>query len=152
MARQSRVPMSVRLRSQALHLVSALKAQTVLVRRPKCRISRMKLLPFLLCWSLLDIAGCVVTPRCHGHPKKTINKSLPDYILSLKANHPKLFPRRRHLVSDRSCCGYFTHPTEHTLKPDIIAPKFAPSGHPAQPFFLPASSRRMGGTSDNCCR
>jgi len=101
---------------------------------------------------LSSILGCVVTPMPWA-PKtiaQQIHAAKADYILSLKAN-PQAVSRRRHLVSDRSCCGYFTHPTEHTLKPDIIAPK---SHHldTLLNHFPPCISRRMGGTSDNCCR
>jgi len=53
----------------------------------------MKLLPFLLCWSY-SILRVALSPSMPWAPKtiaQQIHAAKADYILSLKANHPKLF-------------------------------------------------------------
>jgi len=86
--------MSVRLRSQALHLVSAWATEQRLVlaqTKVQDKSNEITAIPALL--ELLDIAGCVVTLDAMGTQNHCSTNSCcqADYILSLKANHPKLF-------------------------------------------------------------
>jgi predicted transposase YbfD/YdcC len=80
---------------KALHLVSAWATDHRLVlaqMKVQDKSNEITAIPALL--ELLDIAGCIVTLDAMGTQKTIaaqIYQAEADYILSLKANHPKLF-------------------------------------------------------------
>lgn len=79
----------------ALHLVSAWASSHRLVlaqTRVQDKSNEITAIPALL--ELLELTGCIVTLDAMGTQKTIatkINEAGADYILSLKANHPKLF-------------------------------------------------------------
>lgn len=102
---------------KALHFVSAWATEHRLVlaqTKVQDKSNEITAIPALI--ELLDIAGCIVTLDAMGTQKTIaaqIQKAGADYILSLKANHPKLFEQVTTWFETARTTGNLPEPVEH---------------------------------------
>ena len=94
----------------ALHLVSAWSSQHRLVLgqvKVTEKSNEITAIPALL--ELLDIAGCIITIDAMGTQTAIASQifhAKADYVLALKANHPKLYAQVKNWFEQRSYEGF----------------------------------------------